>query len=209
MGGCGTDGGGDGEGGDPPQPANLAGDWSGTWESTDSTDSNGTFSVNITQDGNNINGTITLTGLEYLSVGTLSGTINENNFTLNINFGDGYTVVGQGILDGDGSNDTYVLYYNNEVLDRGNFSGSKATQPPASQEAKVVLYGSINETEDYNDDIELLGELQNIGNIDAAFPEITFTFKDSFGKVIGTDYTYVHGSCKTLVLINIDRKSVV
>ncbi len=208
MVGCGSDGGGDDGEGSTPQPADISGDWVGTWESTDFPGGNGTLTVNITQDGNNINGTITLTGSEYLSGGTLSGTVNGNNFTMNIDFGEGYYMVSTGTISGNSISGTYVSYYNNEVTDRGNYSGSRGTQPPAPQEANVVLYGEINKTEDYNGDIKLLGELKNIGNIDATFPIITFTFKDSSGNVIGTDYAYVYGSCKTLVLLNLETHSI-
>jgi len=66
----------------------------------------------------------------------------------------------------------------------------------------IVLSGTINRTTDYSGDIMLLGELKNTGGKAASFVEINFTFYDTSLNVIGTDSTYVYGSCLTIALTN-------
>jgi len=66
----------------------------------------------------------------------------------------------------------------------------------------IVLLGSLNVTTDYFGDIKIFGELKNTGNKAAIFIEIKFTFYDSSSNVIGTDYTYVDGSCMKISTIN-------
>lgn len=82
--------------------------------------------------------------------------------------------------------------------------------PPVPQKkANVVLYGSsFNRTVDHDDNVKLLGELINIGSVDACFCKITFTFKNSTGYAVGTDYNYVFASTKTIVLSDSEIDSI-
>ena len=74
------------------------------------------------------------------------------------------------------------------------------TPPIITFAPNVILYGSINFTENSLGYINLFGELTNIGNKTANFVKISFTFYDAISNVIATDFTYVHGSCRTLTL---------
>ena len=72
------------------------------------------------------------------------------------------------------------------------------TNTSTSTAPEIVLKGSINRTTNYFGDIKLLGELQNIGNKTASYVKIKFNFYDTNSMLIGTDSTYVYGSCLTL-----------
>ena len=68
----------------------------------------------------------------------------------------------------------------------------------------IFLESTLYVTEDYSGDIKILGELQNTGNSDVSFVEITYTFKDGSDDIIDTDYTYIHGSTKKLSTVVTD-----
>jgi len=62
----------------------------------------------------------------------------------------------------------------------------------------ILLDSTIYVTQDSSGDIKLLGELQNIGNADASFVKITYTFRDAYEALLDTEYTYAYGSSKRL-----------
>ncbi len=62
------------------------------------------------------------------------------------------------------------------------------------KEANCVIVGEITVTEDFEGDIKFLGQIKNIGDAKACFVKITFTMKDSNGKVIDTEFTYVNST---------------
>lgn len=57
-----------------PRPASLAGNWSGTWQST-ANDGGGNVSATFTHEGSTLRGSVTLTGSPCLETGTINGTI--------------------------------------------------------------------------------------------------------------------------------------
>ena len=68
----------------------------------------------------------------------------------------------------------------------------------------ILLDATVYVTQDYSGDIKILGELQNVGNSDVSFVEITYTFKDASGTLLDIEYTYVYGSSKRLSSIVTD-----
>ena len=64
------------------------------------------------------------------------------------------------------------------------------------------MKGSINRTTNSFGGIKFLGEAKNNGKKTASFVKIKFNFYDADSKLIGTDFTYINGSCLTLSLTN-------
>jgi hypothetical protein len=62
----------------------------------------------------------------------------------------------------------------------------------------VLLDATVYVTQHYYGDIEILGELQNVGDSDVSFVKIAYTFKDASNTLLDTEYTYVFGSSKRL-----------
>jgi tetratricopeptide (TPR) repeat protein len=75
-----------GGGGDDPAPPppelNLSGDWIGTW--SESTGTSGNVSLTLTQTNSSVTGTVSITGSNCITTGTLSGTVSGNNLQANI-----------------------------------------------------------------------------------------------------------------------------
>lgn len=66
-------------------------------------------------------------------------------------------------------------------------------EPPGH--AKCVLVGQIEEEEEKVEGATIyLGQVKNVGNRRADFVQITFTVKDTFGRVIRSDSAFVAGS---------------
>jgi tetratricopeptide (TPR) repeat protein len=83
-------GGGGGGGGDspappPPSAMNLTGDWSGTW--IDATGASGAATFSLTQTGNAVSGTVSVTGDDCLTAGDISGSVSGNTANLTIRSG--------------------------------------------------------------------------------------------------------------------------
>lgn len=78
-------GGGDGPAPPPPVSTNLTGDWSGTW--VDDTGASGSATFSLTQTGNTVNGTVSITGDDCLTAGNISGNVSGNTANLTIRSG--------------------------------------------------------------------------------------------------------------------------
>ena len=80
-------GGGGGGGGSPePTPnADLTGEWHGPW--TDSEGTSGEALFSLTQTGNAVSGTVSVTGDDCLTTGTVSGTVSGNSANLSVQSG--------------------------------------------------------------------------------------------------------------------------
>jgi len=76
--------------------------------------------------------------------------------------------------------------------------------PTPIQTPNVILNGTINRTENSLGFINLFGELTNTGEKTADAVKISFTFYDASSNVIGTDFTYVYGSCRTYPLTDVE-----
>ncbi len=74
-------GGGGGGGSEPPSNANLTGEWRGSW--TDATGT-GEASFSLTQTGDAVSGTVSVTGDDCLTTGNVSGTVSGNTVNLSI-----------------------------------------------------------------------------------------------------------------------------
>ncbi len=79
-----------------PSALGLNGPWNGTWQDTSPDTSNGSFAVTFVQAGNNLSGTITISGAGCITAGTVTGTVNGST----INFG---AVSGQVQITYDGT----------------------------------------------------------------------------------------------------------
>ena len=85
----------------------LGGKWDGEWQDTSPDTSSGTFSLDWTQDGNALQGSIVIDGAGCISGGTVTGTVDGSS----ISFG---TVAGQvlityqGEINGDTMGGTYT-----------------------------------------------------------------------------------------------------
>jgi hypothetical protein len=90
-GGAALAGGGGGGGGDgtsepaPAESANLTGDWSGTWTNADGDSGQAIFS--LTQTDTSVTGTVSVTGDDCLTTGSVTGTISGNSANLSIQSG--------------------------------------------------------------------------------------------------------------------------
>ena len=82
---AGGGGGGGGGGGTEQPPANLTGDWRGPW--TDSGGATGEATLSLTQTGNTVSGTVSVTSDDCLTTGNVSGTVTRNSANLSIQSG--------------------------------------------------------------------------------------------------------------------------
>ena len=87
------------------------------------------------------------------------------------------------------------------IITASQSDDAPADQPAQIRNAQVELYGYITKIRDCDGYIELLGELKNSGSVDATFCKITFTFRDDEGDILGSAYTYVQGTNKTIKAI--------
>ena len=164
-------------------------------------------------------------GLNYWSNNLLDGSLYGTNVAYNFLFSPEFinrnttneefvTILYRAFFDRDPENDGYSYHLNRlysgvtrQTVANGfiystefeNICASYGIEPyntnsPGSP--NIVLHGSLNQTTDYFGDIEILGELRNMGGQTATFVKITFTFYDSNSNVIDIDSTYVKGSCQ-------------
>jgi hypothetical protein len=59
--------------------------------------------------------------------------------------------------------------------------------------AEIILYGELVEREDSFGELEVLGELKNVGSLLAYFVKFVSTAKNNVGQVIDVDYSYIDG----------------
>jgi hypothetical protein len=82
---AGGGGGGGGGDGDEDEQADLTGDWSGTWTNADGDSGQAIFS--LTQTDTSITGTVSVTGDDCLTTGSVTGNISGENVNLSIQSG--------------------------------------------------------------------------------------------------------------------------
>lgn len=71
--------------------SSLAGAWSGTWKSDSGV--GGTVSMSITQDGDSLSGTASMTNSTCLENAKLSGTVNGDDVMIDVTSGDTHATV--------------------------------------------------------------------------------------------------------------------
>ena len=59
----------------------MQGPWDGTWTSTSTPGANGTFHIEFTQSGVQLDGSITITNTPCITTGTITGALNGNRIT--------------------------------------------------------------------------------------------------------------------------------
>lgn len=69
--------------------------------------------------------------------------------------------------------------------------------PNPVEDANIKIVGNLHITRDYANDWKCIGEFKNFGGRWADWIKINFSFYDSSGNIIGTDYTYCNGTCGT------------
>jgi len=119
--GGGGGGGGGGSGGSEDNELNLTGDWIGTW--TDSSGLSGNLSLTLTQTNTSVSGTVSITGHECISTGTLSGTITGDNLVFVIETGTD-TASFNANCTSTSINGTFEIMSGSCAGDIGNFSTS-------------------------------------------------------------------------------------
>ena len=70
--------------------------------------------------------------------------------------------------------------------------------PDPVEDANIKVLGKLTITADYFGDWKCVGELRNYGGRWADFIEIMFSFYDSEGNIIDTDFTFCDGKCGTM-----------
>jgi tetratricopeptide (TPR) repeat protein len=121
-----------GGGGDDNSPArsaeplseqNLTGDWVGTWSDSSGTN-NGNISLNLEQNSPSVTGTVSVTGSNCISTGSLSGTLTGNNLVSVIQTGSN-TVSLNANLFSTSLNGTLEFTSGNCARTLWNFTASK------------------------------------------------------------------------------------
>lgn len=109
MGSCGGGGGGGGDDGGGGTPINLTGNWSGSW--TSFLGKGGAVNITFTQSGTELSGTVSVTGSDCFTAGTVSGTISATDVLIGIAFPGGQQVNYNGVVNTDGTsmNGNYVV----------------------------------------------------------------------------------------------------
>lgn len=122
---AGGGGGGDGGGGGTPQ--SLSGDWVGTW--ADSTGESGEVTLNLTQTGDAVTGTVAIPGDPCLPTGDVFGTVSGNIVALTIQSGAEIVTINDGSVDYTANTFTGTWNYTAsglpDCIDTGNFSASQ------------------------------------------------------------------------------------
>ena len=130
---CSGGGGGNNGGNSGGGVVNIAGAWSGTWAGIEQGTGpvNGDWSANITQNGNQISGTLVITGPDYpeeCANGNFTGSVNSNNsvsFGLIFNTGcENYNWNGTVSADGNSMTGNYA---STDSTATGTFSGSRGS----------------------------------------------------------------------------------
>lgn len=89
-------------------PPSFSGNWSGTWSSTAAPPQGGTFQAKVTQTGQNLAGTVTVTGSPLISSGTVSGTVQGNQISFGILTGGITAITFTGSFSGNTASGTYA-----------------------------------------------------------------------------------------------------
>jgi hypothetical protein len=84
----------------------LTGTWTGTYESTSTTGANGTFTIQFTQTGSQLSGTIDIQGSPCITTGTISGALNGGQITFGAVKGT-QTIAYAGSVSGSTMSGTY------------------------------------------------------------------------------------------------------
>jgi hypothetical protein len=84
----------------------LTGAWSGAYASTSSPGSNGTFTIQFTQSGSQLSGTINIQGSPCITTGTIIGTLNGGQITFGAVEGE-QTIQYTGSVSGNTMSGTY------------------------------------------------------------------------------------------------------
>jgi hypothetical protein len=94
-----------------PSDSGAAGDiqgpWDGTWTSTSTPGANGTFHIEFTQSGDQLNGSITITNTPCITTGTITGALNGNSITFGAVKG-AQTIAYTGTISGASMSGTYA-----------------------------------------------------------------------------------------------------
>lgn len=85
----------------------IQGPWDGTWTSTSSPGSSGTFHIDFTQSGDQLNGSITITNTPCITTGTITGVLTGSQITFGAVKG-GQTIAYTGMVSGTSMSGTYA-----------------------------------------------------------------------------------------------------
>jgi tetratricopeptide (TPR) repeat protein len=121
--------GGGGDDGDTSTTTNLTGVWSGTWN--ESTGDTGNVSFDLTQTNTSVSGSVSTTGSNCISTGTLSGTLAGNQLTGTIQSVNG-SVSLNATATSTSMNGTYEVTSGECIGDTGSFSTSITTTGSAT-----------------------------------------------------------------------------
>ena len=79
------------------------------------------------------------------------------------------------------------------MLSSGNARKSFENYDTTPLIAEIILYGELVEREDFFGDLEILGELENVGSLLAYFVKFVSTAKNNVGQVIDVASSYING----------------
>jgi hypothetical protein len=85
----------------------MQGPWDGTWTSTSTPGANGTFHIEFTQSGDELNGSIAITNTPCITTGTITGSLNGNRITFGAVKGP-QTIAYAGTISGTSMSGTYA-----------------------------------------------------------------------------------------------------
>jgi hypothetical protein len=85
----------------------IQGPWDGTWTSTSSPGSSGTFHIDFTQSGDQLNGSITITNTPCITTGTITGALAGNQIAFGAVKG-AQTIAYTGTVSGTSMSGTYA-----------------------------------------------------------------------------------------------------
>lgn len=85
----------------------IEGPWDGTWTSTSTPGASGTFHIEFTQSGDQLNGSITITNSPCITTGTISGALDGNSITFGAVKGS-QNVAYTGTISGSSMSGTYA-----------------------------------------------------------------------------------------------------
>ena len=70
---------------------------------------------------------------------------------------------------------------------------SSAAYAHSQNDQVFLVTETMNITEDFSGDVKIFGEVRNDTNFTLKFVEVIFTFRDSTGKILGLENTFVDG----------------
>jgi hypothetical protein len=85
----------------------MQGPWDGTWTSTSSPGASGTFHIEFTQSGDQLNGSITITNSPCIATGTITGALDGNSITFGAVKGS-QNIAYTGTISGTSMSGTYT-----------------------------------------------------------------------------------------------------